>query len=234
MAAAGLVLLIALRPASATPSLPSIAAFEEYANSVESRLEAQHRSAERFLQPVGPDGLERIDTSRFHSPGAALHHWRGTAFAAGATAASFEAVLKDIPSYPRVFAPEVLEAKASPEGADRIQTWMRVRQRHVITVTLDTSYDVEFGRLDSMHGFSTSRSTRIQEVGEDHGFLWRQNSYWSYAEQDGGLHLQIETVSLTRSIPRGLGWVIGPYVESVPRESIEFTLQSVVRALRHS
>jgi len=46
------------------------------------------------------------------------------------------------------------------------------------------------------------------------------------------LYLQVEAVSLTRSVPRGLGWAIGPYVESVPRESLEFTLRSAVKALR--
>ena len=44
------------------------------------------------------------------------------------------------------------------------------------------------------------------------------NTYWSYEERDGGLYMQIESVSLTRSIPTGLGWAIGPFVESVPRD----------------
>jgi hypothetical protein len=62
--------------------------------------------------------------------------------------------------------------------------------------------------------------------------MWRLNTYWSYEERDGGLYLQVEAVSLTRSVPRGLGWAIGPYVERVPRESLEFTLRSAVKALR--
>ena len=67
---------------------------------------------------------------------------------------------------------------------------------------------------------------------EEHGFLWRLNTYWSYEERDGGLYMQIESVSLTRSIPAGLGWAVGPFVESVPRESLEFTLRSACNALR--
>jgi len=122
---------------------------------------------------------------------------------------------------------------------------MRVRQRHVVTVVMDTAYDIVFGRLDARHGYSISRSTRIAEIegagtsderalnsSQEHGFLWRQNTYWSYEERDGGLTMQIESVSLTRSIPTGLGWAVGPFVESVPRESLEFTLRSVCNALR--
>jgi hypothetical protein len=60
------------------------------------------------------------------------------------------------------------------------------------------------------------------------------NTYWSYEERDGGLYMQVESISLTRSIPHGLGWVVRPFVESVPRESLEFTLRSACNALRRS
>ncbi len=126
-----------------------------------------------------------------------------------------------------------------------MQSTMRVRQQHVLTVVLDTAYDITFGRLDPQHGFSSSISTRIAEIdhagtrgeralnaNEEHGYLWRQNTYWSYEERDGGLYLQIESISLTRSIPTGLGWAIRPFVESVPRDSLEFTLRSICSALR--
>ena len=73
---------------------------------------------------------------------------------------------------------------------------------------------------------------RALSPSEEHGFLWRLNTYWSYEERDGGLYMQIESVSLTRSIPTGFGWLVRPFVESVPRESLEFTLRSMCNALR--
>jgi hypothetical protein len=78
-------------------------------------------------------------------------------------------------------------------------------------------------------GTSEERALKPEE---EHGFLWRMNTYWSYEEKDGGLYMQIESVTLTRSIPTGLGWVIGPFVSSIPRESLEFTLKSACDALR--
>ena len=177
--------------------------------------------------------------------GAMLHHWRGTAFAAGAKATDFERVMRDYGTYPQHFSPQVVQAKVLTQHGDNFQAVMRVRQRHVITVVMDTAYDITFGRLDAQHRYSFSRSTRISEIEspgtsseralspkEEHGFLWRLNSYWSYEERDGGLYMQIESVSLTRSIPYGLDRVIGPFVESVPRESLEFTLRSACNALR--
>jgi hypothetical protein len=161
-----------------------------------------------------------------------LNHWRGTAFAPGAKAADFERLLRDFDSYPRIFSPQVLQASATTQQ-HKTQVRMRTQQHHVITVTMDAKYDVTFGRLDARHRYSMSRSTAISELGGDHGFLWHLNTYWSYEERDGGLYLQIETVSLSRSIPRGLGWMIRPWVERVPRESLEFTLRAARNALLH-
>ena len=178
-------------------------------------------------------------------PGAMLHHWRGTAFAPGAKAADFERLMRDYNSYPRYFSPQVLQARVLMQHDDRYQAWMRVRQRHIITVVMDTTYDIAFGQLDAQRGYSISKSTHISEIDspgtsseralnskQEHGFLWRLNTYWSYEERDGGLYMQIESVSLTRAIPTGLGWAIRPFVESVPRESLEFTLRSTCNALR--
>ena len=153
--------------------------------------------------------------------------------------------MQNIKGYPQHFYPQVLEARLVAQNDDRLQAWIRVRQQHVVPVVLDTTYDITYGRLDDQHGYSTSRSTQVAEIygagtsaeralneDEEHGFLWRLNTYWSYEEKDGGLYLQVEAVSLTRSIPHGLGWVIRPYVESIPRDSLEFTLRSTCNALR--
>ena len=201
-------------------------------------MQARLRRGELVIEKLTPAGDGQF-------PGAMLHDWRGTAFAEGATAADFERLMKDIDAYPRRFSPQVIQARIVARQDDAIQAAMRVRQKHVITVVMDTDYDIAYGHRDARHGWITSRSTRISEIdgpgtarervlgpGEEHGFLWRLNTYWSYEERDGGLAMQIGSVSLTRSIPSGLGWALGPFVESVPRESLEFTLHSVCNALR--
>jgi hypothetical protein len=244
--------------AVAEPSVAALSAFNSYIDVVESRLAQQHRSQSIFLarmdsEPQSALRLRRgeliveqlTSPSASDLPGAMLHHWRGTAFVPGARGADFERLMKNFNAYPQYFSPQVLQAKVLAQQGDRLQATMRVRQRHVITVVMDTAYAINFGRLDAQHGYSISHSTRIDEIdspgttfehalsaAEEHGFLWRLNTYWSYEEQDGGLYMQIESVSLTRSIPIGLGWVVRPFVESVPRESLEFTLRSTCNALR--
>jgi hypothetical protein len=264
-AVCGLLLLLgASRPLIAQPTPTAVAAFNAYAAGVESRLAGQHRSPNTFLAttpfdsgsstirlrnadlvPGDPIIEQLTPATGAEFSGSLLHHWRGTAFVPGAKAADFERLMQDFKAYPQRFSPQVLQASLVSQRGDRMQASMRVRQQHVIPVVLDTTYNITYGRLDTQHGYSISRSTRIAEIygagttaervlnaDEEHGFLWRLNSYWSYEERDGGLYLQIEAVSLTRSIPHGLGWAIRPYIESIPRDSLEFTLRSTCNVLR--
>ena len=240
----------------------AVSAFNAYAGKVESRLRDQHQRSDGFLVSIGADAQkdERLRSGQViieqltrgkeaELPGAMLHHWRGTAFVHGATAADFERLMKNFNGYPRTFAPQVVRASVlTPEKngvSNHFTATMRVRQRHVITVVMDPTYDIRYGRLDAQHGYSISRSTKIAEIeapgttkehplseNVEHGFLWRMNTYWSYEERDGGLYMQVESISLTRSIPAGLGWAVRPYVESVPRESLEFTLRAACNALK--
>ncbi len=255
-----LVMVSVLSPMTgAEPTSAASAAFDAYVGRVEARLASEHRAEGTFLAPGADAGgeIQRLRQGEVvidrmtpeggaELPGALLHDWRGTAFAPGVTAAQFERMLKDYGAYPRRFAPQVLAARVeSGAGGDQMVTWMRVRQKHVLTVVLDTTYDVSFGRLNVRDGFSASRSVTMLEIegvgtahertlgpDEEHGFLWRINTYWSYEERDGGLYIQVESVSLSRSIPTGLGWAVRPFIESVPRESLEFTLRSACAAVK--
>jgi len=261
-----LVWLLMLAPWPAgyceVPTTSATASFQSYVGSVEARLAEQHRSRDGFVATAGSNGgidarlrkgeliIEKLTPEKEADlRGAMLHDWRGTAFVRGATVADFERLMKNFDAYPQVFSPQVMQAKilTKDEGGDphHFTVRIRVRQHHVITVVLDTTYDVIFGQLDAQHAYSISRSTQISEISspgtakehalsanEEHGFLWRLNTYWSCEQRDGGIYVQIESASLTRSIPTGLGWVIRPFVESVPRESLEFTLHAVCDALR--
>jgi hypothetical protein len=114
---------------------------------------------------------------------------------------------------------------------------LRFLKNKVITVVLDTDHDVTFTSIDAKHSASLAHTTRVSEVeeagkpgekvlppGTGWGFLWKMNTYWRFAEQDGGTYVQCETISLTRDIPFGLGWAVGRFVNSVPQESLTFTL----------
>ena len=253
-------MLFAAHARAAGPSTTAIAGFDSYIDKLEARFAKQHSSSASFLAPADVARLrngeilveELTPKTGTDVPGAMIHHWRGTAFVPGATAADLEHLLRDYGRYPQVYSPDVLAAKVLSQDGNHYETALRLSQKHIITVVLDTTYDIHFfpeiavpDAHSGARGYDISHSTRVDEIASpgtkdehaldadhEHGLLWRLNTYWTWREGDGGLYMQMETVSLTRAIPTGLGWAVGPFVESVPHDSLEFTLRSTANALR--
>ena len=179
LACAVLFLLAAPCSLLAQPTPAAVAAFNTYAGRVESRLAEQHRSTGTFLAATALDStrqrngeplpgeplIEQITPSTgAEFSGSLLHHWRGTDFVPGAKAVDFERLMQDFKDYPQHFSPQVLQARLVSQRGDQMRASMRVRQQHVVPVVLDTTYDIAYGRLDTRHGYSISRSTRIAEI----------------------------------------------------------------------
>jgi hypothetical protein len=183
----------------------------------------------------------RTDDPSGHSatPGALVHHWVGIVFVPGASLRQVLALLQDYDHHSEYFKPEVVKSRAIDHTGNDFKVYLRLSRKKIVTVVLDTEYTVHYHQLDVTRAFSESYSTRISEIlhpgepseqamppGEGQGFLWRLNSYWRFSEANHGVYIQCEAVSLTRDIPTGLKWLVAPFIESIPRESLEFTLLS--------
>src|SRR5579863_1858474 len=172
-------------------------------------------------------------------PKGLIHHWVGIVYVPGATLEQTLRMVQDYDHHAEVYAPDVARSKLISRAGDDFRVYLRFHRKKIVTVVLDTEHEVHYQRLDATRAASRSVSIRVQEVrdagskdekdlpeGEGGGFLWRINSYWRFLERDGGTYVQCESVSLTRDIPLGFGWLIGPFVESIPRESLRFTLEA--------
>jgi hypothetical protein len=205
-------------------------------SEVYTRLQQGEVVAER-MQTADPSGAAS-------TPGALIHHWVGTVFIPGATLAQVLAVVQDYDRHAEYYKPDVAQSKKVAQSGDDYKVHYRLRKKKIITIILDADYDVHRHFLDATHAYSNSYSTRIAQVenagevnehelppGKDGGFMWRLNSYWRYFDSGSGVYVQCEAISLTRDIPTGLNWLVGSFVESVPKESLEFTLQSTRSAV---
>ncbi len=65
--------------------------------------------------------------------------------------------------------------------------------------------------------------------GDDRGFLWRLNSYWRYSQMNGGVWVELESLTLSRDLPTLLRPIAAPLVNRMARESIARTLQALTR-----
>jgi hypothetical protein len=240
-------------------------AFDAYISKAETQIRQEQASPDSFLafQPGSASATEiearlrhgevLIDNranatessgSPIEVPGGLIHRRRGLTFIPNATIADLFAVLQDYDRSARYYAPEVITSRLISRNEDDFKVAMRLREHRIVTVVLDTEYDIHYGQLDAAHQYSISRSTRIAEIadpgepderplpaGHDHGFLWRLNAYWRFVQAPDGVFLQCEAISLTRDVPTGLNWLIGPYIKNIPRESLQFTLTATRNAV---
>lgn len=177
-------------------------------------------------------------------PDAILHHWVGVVFVPGVNADRAVALMQDYNRHSELFNPAVQQSKVQWRDGDHFSVFLRFRMKKIIEGIVNSEHDARFTRKAADRVYSRIVSTRIAQVadagtaderekpvGNDDGFLWRMNTYWRYIERDGGTYIQCETISLSRGIPLGLGWIIGPFVTGIPRETLTFTLEKAREAL---
>ena len=176
--------------------------------------------------------------------GGTIQDWVGTMFIPGATLRRARAALEDYAHYKVFYAPKVIDSRELAHQGDEYDVSLRLVEKHLITVVLNTTYHVRYSMPDSEHLLVSSRSTHIGEVkhpddsytdeypeGDDTGFLWRLNSYWRFRAADGGVYARCEAVSLSRDIPLGLGWMLKGFIDSFPQQSMLNTLRGTRDAI---
>jgi hypothetical protein len=212
------------------------------------RLPPEQRAADEEQLRNGQLVIERLDTldsgKTIPVPGGIIHHWIGTAFVPGTTLGQTLAFMQDYDHKTEYFKPDIVRSKILRHDGDDYFVLLRFYNKKIITTVIDTDQEIHYHVLDSTHAYSRSRTTRVQEVenaggsdekleveGHGRGFMWRMNTYWRFEEKDGGTYVECQAISLTRDIPTGLGWMVGSFVTTVPRESLTFTLTTARTAL---
>jgi hypothetical protein len=210
--------------------------FDKYQRSAEARMDWQAR--------LSPSPGEVTIAAGENSPlievtGGLIHDWKAATIAPGATVEQALAVLQDYANYKTIYAPEVIESRILSHDGNRWRLSLRLLKKKILTVTLNSEYEAEYRPLGNGRWAKISHSIKLTEVsggkelpvGTGHGFLWRLNSYWLIEPRSNGVYLECRSISLSRSIPAALEWLIRPMVTSVPRESLRNTLEATVRAL---
>jgi hypothetical protein len=177
-------------------------------------------------------------------PDCMIHHWQGVVFVPGAQLDDVLRVLEDYNHHAEYYSPDVVAARIDERDDDHFKVFLRFRRQKVITVVLNTEHEITYYRDSALRAHSRSSATRIAEVEnpgkpnereksreDDNGFLWGMETWWRMEERDNGVYVQSEVVSLSRNVPAGLGWMIGPFVTAVPKESLTFTLEATRKAV---
>jgi len=187
------------------------------------------------------------DHHPFHIPSGLVHHWVGVIFIPKATLSETGAVLHDYDNEASIYKPEIRRAKLIERHGNVSKIYLQFYSKSIITVVLNAYFDVSEKQIGSARIQSVSHSTRIAEVmnpggpderertdGNDHGYMWRLCSYWRIEEKGGGVYVENESITLTRTVPVMLAWLINPLTKSIPRDVLIHTLTDTQKAVTNS
>jgi hypothetical protein len=246
--------------AAAELDLRTAAAFDRYVDAMEAQMPrrsaflwvdaavgAPSRHAHDALShgELVIQAIDRDDTGLSRDvPDGLIHHWIGTLFVPGATIDATLALLQDYDHHASIYAPAVSRSHLESHEGNVFRMHLRFTMTRVITVVMNTENEAMFTRTAPDRASSRIHSTRVTEVenadtpaerelpvGHGGGYLWRLNTYWRLMQKDGGVYVECESISLTRAIPFGLGWMVKPFVTSLPKDSLAFTLETTRTAL---
>jgi hypothetical protein len=145
-------------PAAGGPSLETVRAFEAYARLAESRLDSVVQNPEGFLwadsaarrsrlRQAGVICEPRNSKGALKIPRGLVHDWVGAAFIPGATAARVLELLQDYDHHRDTYRPDVIESRTLARNGNDFKVRLRVFKRKVVTVVLDTDYDIHYRPL---------------------------------------------------------------------------------------
>ena len=232
-------------------------AFNKYMQAAEAHFDATLHPGTFLWVDGSPDRVRAVrdgkilavptgESGDIEIPDGLIHDWTGAVFVPGATLAETLRMVQDYNNHKNIYRPEVIDSRLISHRDDDFHIYLRILKKQILTVVLNTEHDVHYTRLDRTRWYSKSYTTRIAEVedpgpnerelppGNDHGFMWRLNSFWKFEERDGGVYLECQAISLSRDVPAGLGWLINPIVRSLPRDSLTNTLRETRQALSHT
>jgi hypothetical protein len=251
-----------LTTSAVTLQRQTIAAFDRYVAESERQsaetladpsrfLWIEHAKRPRDQEALRRGGLviERVETRSngkgIDVPDGMIHHWIGVVFVPGATVNHALALLQDYDRHAEVYKPNVARSKLHSRTGDTFKMSLRFYMKKVITVVVNSDHEARFTLAGPDRAYSRIVSTRIAEVenpdardekekpvGNDGGYLWRLNSNWRFLERDGGTYIQCESITLTRGLPFLIGHLISPFVTSIPKESLTFTLEATRKELK--
>jgi putative flippase GtrA len=240
---------------STGPGAQTLAAWRSYEATVDGRYNAapatggtffvlDRQGARGWREAVATSGTRMLQIETAGIPDGKIHHWVGAVFVPGVTLETVLERLKRYAGRESEFYDDVVASKLLTKDGDRIRIFMKLRRTVLITVTYNTEHAVEYRQVGSARASARSVATKIAELrdvgtpkerekppDEDSGYLWRLNAYWRYEAVAGGVLVECESVSLSKSVPWLARPIANPIVDRIARDSLERTLRSLRKVL---
>jgi len=260
--AVNLLLLVAalmfpVKTNAATLKSETVTAWDDYLQTANANLQDRIRPGGSFLWTFENTGraaqvrggkivvVAAPGQNPKRVPGGLIHHWMGAMFLSNLKLDDILEVTRDYDHYKEFYRPTVIESKtiARSDAEDRFSLLLMNKALFLRTM-LDADYKVTSVRLDDSRFYSTSMTTRIQEIegygqpgehqtaeGEGGGYIWKLYSIARLEQRDDGVYLELDAIALSRDIPAAVRFVVDPLVRRVSRNSLLISLQQTQEAV---
>jgi len=233
--------------------------FDAYAGKVEQQLSSRWRGAQRFLSiEDDPNAIQNVLIGEIViRPGAPqspvsvtnglIHDWVGTVFIPNAKLEEVLSLLQNFNRHHEVYPAIIASKLISIDGNSIVGSWRLERKDPLQTVVLDVPQHAKYERIAPDKWICRAYAKAISEVqnpgtpeekilpaGKGRGYLWRLYAYWSLEARNGGVLAENRALSLSRNVPVAFTWIVKPFLQTLPRQSLAETLQETRSAITKS
>jgi hypothetical protein len=232
----------------------TVSEFEQYVQSIELQLNQRWQGKKNFLELDDDSaGKQQVLAGEFRIrelpkgqpisiKDGLIHDWIGAVYIPHTDLARVLGILRDFDRHKKIY-PEVADSRTISRSGNDVTGYWRLHRKGMVPVVLNVEQDAHYQEVSPGKWICRAYARNISEVdmslftrgrkfppGEGHGYLWRLYAYWSLESFNGGVLGECRTVSLSRDIPEGLAWAVGPYVQKAPSESLLSTLRETQKA----
>lgn len=235
----------------------TLKAWDEYIEEANAHMQDRLRAGGKFLwmDESGErakqvrEGKIVVAPMTLHTPmrvpSGLIHHWIGAALLPNAKIDDVFSVVRDYRRYKEFYSPTVIESKSVRQtGGEDEFAMVLMNKSFLMKRALDSEYQSAYTRLDSKRWYSTSYTTRVQEIedygqanehrlpmNEGSGYIWRLYGITRFQETDGGVYVEVEGMALSRDIPGAVRLVVDPIVRRVSKGSVMTSIKQTQEAI---
>jgi hypothetical protein len=255
---ATVVLALSAQGAELKPE--TLKAWDQYIEESNARMQERIREGGKFLWiDESPERGRQVKEGKIvaapmapHMPmrvqGGLIHHWIGAAFLPNVKLENVLSTVRDYPRYKEYYAPTVIESKAKQRTDMEDQfSMVMMNKSFLMKRALDSEYQSSYVKLDGRRWYSTSSTTRVQEIeeygqagehrlplNEGSGYIWRLHAITRFQEVDNGVFVEVEGMALSRDIPAAVRFVVDPIVRRVSKGSVTMSLKQTEDAISNA
>ncbi len=253
-----LFLLLSVVPSQAAePKRDTLRAWDDYVVLVNTGVAERNAESRPFLSvDESSETRRRVQNGELvitnhdprRVPQGLIHHWVGVMFVPNVSLDQMMRVLNSYDRYSDIYKPLIRKSSVIEQAGDTVKlNVLAVQKAFSVTAAVETDEEIQVARPTPNRVCITANSVRIEEIANygqasEHafpearrpGYVWRALIVQRLEQRDGGVYVELETISLSRGIPVEVRWLIKPLTDELPRKMMTDILSETRAAVQQS